>query len=368
MESHLRRVFNLKAVTVATFIGGPLATTILLTKNYKALGEEENARKTLYVGMAITLLIFILLFAVPEQTLNKIPSIIFPGVYTLVGSLLYNKLQYKKIKLYLEKTSSKASVWQTFGYGMLAMIITLVCLLPIFFLKPTDVESEKSVMINKNVRLLYTDDIRESKIEKIVAVIRKSGFTNDSGEADILVRNETDNYKLSFVLLNKASLSDTAFIRHFNALEDYINYNGQLDKGLEIEFVSSDLTTEYELPELKPEMPRINNIFANLLQYHITGLHTILHNDQVPESDLQKVGNAIKRLQGYFPPNQKIDIIMLKQGTGYSVTFFIARQYWENSRTAEMIKASVEYMQDSGVEKKITPVLLDTETMESREL
>lgn len=59
---------------------------------------------------------------------------------------------------------------------------------------------------------------------------------------------------------------------------------------------------------------------------------------------------------------------MLKQGTGYSVTFFIARQYWENSRTAEMIKASVEYMQDSGVEKKITPVLLDTETMESREL
>ena len=52
MENHSQKIFTNKAISAATFFGGPIAAGFLISKNYKAFGNDNAARNSIFIGFS----------------------------------------------------------------------------------------------------------------------------------------------------------------------------------------------------------------------------------------------------------------------------------------------------------------------------
>lgn len=153
---------------VATFFGEPVVAGFLIAKNYKVFGNDDAARDSIFIGILSTILLFIGIFMNPEYIIDKLPKIFFPGVYNAIIAVLVEKLQGQKIKKFLADNEQKASNWQATKYGLLELLIISTFWVAIIFLIPLE-NQEKSITIDQNVTLYYSDDIEEVESRKIAA-------------------------------------------------------------------------------------------------------------------------------------------------------------------------------------------------------
>jgi len=73
------KLFSIGQITLATFLGAPIAGCLLTAQNYRVLGKVNAAWQTLAVGIVLTVLVFIVAFALPEN----FPNIVLPVAYTV---------------------------------------------------------------------------------------------------------------------------------------------------------------------------------------------------------------------------------------------------------------------------------------------
>ena len=74
------RLFTEKGTAVASAIGGPLAGTYLIAKNFRTLGKEDAARLSLIIGGAFTIALLTTLALLPLSVTEKIPYHLIPLV------------------------------------------------------------------------------------------------------------------------------------------------------------------------------------------------------------------------------------------------------------------------------------------------
>ena len=105
-------------IALATFIGMPIAGSILLAQNYRNLGRVSSAWQTLILGFVSTIVLFIIGFLLPE----KFPNFILPMAYTIAMRQLVKYLQGDEI------ANQKGSWAVTIGVaiGCLVLIMALV--------------------------------------------------------------------------------------------------------------------------------------------------------------------------------------------------------------------------------------------------
>jgi uncharacterized membrane protein len=367
MGYNSQKIFTNKAISVATFFGGPIAAGFLISKNYKVFGNENAARNSIFLGILSTILLFAGIFLIPEQIIDKIPQFAIPGVYTAIITGLVEILQGQKIKDFLSENGQKASNWQTAGYGLLGFLIITVFLLVITFTIPIE-GYEKSITVDRNLELYYSKEIDDLKIKRIATVIKQSGFMEGSEGADLFLNTERNFYRLKFVLPDTSILSDTMMLSDFNGFESYLNYNLNLDKKIEIGFTDINLINNFELKEIEFENQRVYEPFPDLQPYQINDLHTIFYNSSMPIEDVKKVENAVKRLKAYFPINKRIDIVFLNTEPDYTIKFFVVKDLWGKDGVIKRLKSTVDYIENNGVDKNINLVLIDNQTFEEKHI
>jgi hypothetical protein len=93
-----KQFYSQSAIGIATFFGGPLAAGVLVRRNYITLGNDQYGKHALSIGIIATLLIFGLLFSIPEHIIDKIPNFIFPAIYTAIISFVVEKFQGEDLK------------------------------------------------------------------------------------------------------------------------------------------------------------------------------------------------------------------------------------------------------------------------------
>ncbi len=76
-------------ISVATFVGMPIAGCLLLAQNYRNLGRASSGWKTLILGLVSTIVLFIVAFSLPERFLN----FVLPMAYTIGMRQLVKYLQ-----------------------------------------------------------------------------------------------------------------------------------------------------------------------------------------------------------------------------------------------------------------------------------
>ncbi|MBK8810504.1 MAG: hypothetical protein IPN69_07170 [Acidobacteria bacterium] len=111
-------LFSNFQIALATFIGMPIAGSILLAQNYRNLGRAGSGWQTLILGLVSTIVLFIIAFLLPDG----FPNFILPMAYTIAMRQLVEYLQGDVI------ANQKGSWAVTVGVavGCLVLIMALV--------------------------------------------------------------------------------------------------------------------------------------------------------------------------------------------------------------------------------------------------
>lgn len=126
-------LYKVSGVGIATFLGTPIAGGLLMSRNFKRLGNEAAARKTLILSVMGTIAVFVLAFFIPENI--DVPGSALAAPQLVLMIMLTKQLQEKDIKQHEEAGGIMASNWKALGIAMLVVLAILVLATPfVFFL------------------------------------------------------------------------------------------------------------------------------------------------------------------------------------------------------------------------------------------
>lgn len=99
-------LYSSKAISGATFLGGPLAAGYLIGENFKALDQPTEGSYSLIIGIVSTIILFGGIFMLPESIMVIIPQQIIPLIYT---GLIWGIVEWKQgdvLKAHKENNNS----------------------------------------------------------------------------------------------------------------------------------------------------------------------------------------------------------------------------------------------------------------------
>jgi hypothetical protein len=119
------RLFTLRQIGVATFLGSILAGGIMMAANYSNLNNTKAARRTIVytsIGLLLTIIASVLLDTAGARSLGTSLSIgLSVGLYTLAKSV-----QGDDIVKHFQQGGAPASVWAAIAVVIVAIIIVLL--------------------------------------------------------------------------------------------------------------------------------------------------------------------------------------------------------------------------------------------------
>jgi hypothetical protein len=117
------KLYSSKAISGATFLGGPLAAGYLIGENFKALDKPKDGRNSLIIGIVSTIILFGGIFMIPEYIIDKIPRQLIPIVYT---GIIWGIVEWKQgdiLKAHKENNNSFFSGWRAAGVGFISLLL-----------------------------------------------------------------------------------------------------------------------------------------------------------------------------------------------------------------------------------------------------
>lgn len=125
MKEETRTLYSLRAISLATFFGGPLAASYLVKRNFEAFGKDKQGRNALIMGIAFTVAMFGLLFSLPEEIADKIPNFILPVIYTGIIALLVEWKLGARMHKHADEGGEFHSLWKAFFVGLVFLVILM---------------------------------------------------------------------------------------------------------------------------------------------------------------------------------------------------------------------------------------------------
>ena len=125
-------LFSRAGVTLATFLGSPLAGTAVLALNYRRLNQPRLARLSLVWGVVSTIVIVIVAFLLPE----KFPSIAISAAYTYTMYNVATSLQWRTYTSHVERGGARASIWMAAAIGVGGLCIVVGIIVAFAFVLP----------------------------------------------------------------------------------------------------------------------------------------------------------------------------------------------------------------------------------------
>lgn len=236
-------LYSQRAISIATYIGGPLAAGILARQNFINLGKKELGKNSLIISIVGTILLFVGLFSVPDEIIDKVPNAVIPLIYTGIIYLIIEKYQGRELKEHKENNRPFYSAWKATGIGAVCMLILVGGIFGYVFLSPDDFDTKKYdngiAEFNKNEEnaLFLFSMMETSSPEKIIDHIDKVGLPAWNNNIKILddldnIEGLYDQFKKQNEILRQYSkLRIEAFELIKKAVSENTNkYDEQIEK------------------------------------------------------------------------------------------------------------------------------------------
>jgi hypothetical protein len=116
-------------VSVAAFIGSPLAAAWFLRLDFLALGDPRRAAQMIYRGVAFTVVVLTIAYFLPEN----FPNVAFPFFYSLAISLYAKSIFDLPYRAHIEAGGDKGSWWTVLGVSSLVSIAILAVVFAVLY-------------------------------------------------------------------------------------------------------------------------------------------------------------------------------------------------------------------------------------------
>lgn len=177
------KLYSLKAISVATYLGGPLAAGILARRNFYNLGNEQAGKHAMVLGIISTLVIFGIIFSIPDAIIDKVPNALIPLIYTLVIYWVIEKTQGAQIKEHEKNKQRFYSNWRAAGIALACSAILVASVFTYAYISADDdFETEK---YNQGITQLHANEDKALQLftimenasnEEVVEFIDKVGL------------------------------------------------------------------------------------------------------------------------------------------------------------------------------------------------
>lgn len=237
------KFFTAKAIGIATFIGGPVAAGYLIRENYNSLNEPEKGKKALVIGIIATVLIFTIIFSIPERIIDKIPNFIIPAVYTGGVYLIIEKIHGSILKKHEELNNVFYSGWKAAGVGLISLIIITICIFGYIYLATSGPEYDaydsqmEAFYKNETETLTFYDDLGiklDAQLERDLTTViipkwkENIELINKSNKIENLPPELIEQNK---ILMKYSELRLEAFQIFKDAFgKDFTDYESELDR------------------------------------------------------------------------------------------------------------------------------------------
>jgi hypothetical protein len=229
------KIYGINSLFISSFLGGPLATAILLRRNYISIGKAEKALPTLLTGILLVVgSVFLVIFndSLVHFALTDL------SLYFCVTAVLL--IWVKTYQINLKKTSRAVgkkyySIWRSVSISVFCMLFTIV---PFLNFDINTITKEQYVNIIKTFDKNDKKAIELFKILETGDYEKSSRFINQVG-----LKLWYENIELISSLNNSNDLKQE-FLERNEKLIKYCQYRIELYKLIDKAITES--TNEYD--------------------------------------------------------------------------------------------------------------------------
>jgi hypothetical protein len=226
---------------------------------------------------------------------------------------------------------------------------------------------ENYIVIAVNGKLYYSAEVSKTEAKRVAQMFYDVYFFNSKKEQVAFLGRRFNSLSLLVPQNDIAIMSDLEMLANYKQLEDYLNENSGFDTRIEIAFTDFQLRTYYELPEV--DYLKIKAEKQALFKIHAVSIfHNILYNDEMPFDDVKILAKVMGNLKGYFPKNVRTDVLFLHNNNNYCVKLYLPKASWNDESILHTINEFANYLEYSGINKKVAVFVIDNNTNEESEI
>lgn len=291
-------LFDANAVTLAAFLGGPVAGTSLMALNYRRLGQAGRAAITLLLGILATGLLLLLGWNLPNTVSTPIGVLFLFAVQRSARSL-----QGPAVRNHIERGGRLGSKWMAFGLGA----VLLAALFAALFLAS---DNTSKVVIGSNDEVIYSGSATREEAQSLGNALRANGYFSDRG-VSVFLTKERHSTIISFVI--KKGLWDQPGV--VSDFEEIGRQAAPSVGGLPVQIRLINAARE-----IKKESTVGRVVFAGNDAVYYVGAAT--------ESEAQALGQALK-VEGFFE-GKGSDVFVSRHGDSTTLSFVVSNGVWDN--------------------------------------
>lgn len=121
-------VYTSNQITAGAFFGGPLASSLMMRRNFLAFGDTSKASRTLVYGILSAIAILALVFVIPKQVPNTALSV----AYTIAFRNIAKRFQMDKGALRLRGFLIHSN-WRVAGISLLWFVLSALIIFAVVF-------------------------------------------------------------------------------------------------------------------------------------------------------------------------------------------------------------------------------------------
>jgi hypothetical protein len=246
-QKYMNKYFTEKQIYTSTLLGGPIPPGILIYKNLKNIGEDKKAMYALLFTIAFTVLLFYGLFQLPEQIIDKLPSVLFPALYTGIVYLIYHKYFAEKVNSEIVDDENRKSNWHVAGLTVIGLILNIAIIFVFAFSEPAFLGEKIEYGELKHEIFFNKGEIDNKELKDVGYLLTEFGYFNNDVRQAVKVEKEGDFYTLS-IPIQKEFWSNQQLIAELDDLKYMLSIN--TEKEFKLILIHYDLSGNTERKEI----------------------------------------------------------------------------------------------------------------------
>ncbi|MEM8816918.1 MAG: hypothetical protein AAGE85_13915 [Pseudomonadota bacterium] len=181
-------------VSVAAFLGGAFAGGWLMSRNFAAVDDQAQRKKSMAGGLLLSAVFAFAAMWLP----TGFPNSTIPAVTVATFTAWYHFRLKSVFAAHLEDGGAKASWWKTIGLSLLALIPTFIIFLLVIFLVP--VLPANHIKDGANV-IYYEGDATRQDAASLAGFFRETGVFDDDEAWELTLIFPNDEPQLAVIAL-----------------------------------------------------------------------------------------------------------------------------------------------------------------------